>query len=62
MDYVFTDPPYGDSVPYFEQSIIWNSWLGFTPDYQQEIVISDSKQRQKILILSKTISIQLFRD
>ena len=47
VDYVFTDPPYGDSVPYFEQSIIWNSWLGFTPDYQQEIVISDSKQRQK---------------
>ena len=47
VDYVFTDPPYGDSVPYFEQSIIRNSWLGFTPDYQQEIVISDSKQRQK---------------
>ena len=47
VDYVFTDPPYGDSVPYFEQSIIWNSWLKFVPDYQQEIVISDINQRQK---------------
>ncbi len=47
VDYVFTDPPYGDSVPYFEQSVIWNSWLNFSPDYQQEIVISDSGQRKK---------------
>lgn len=47
IDYVFTDPPYGDAVPYFEQSIIWNSWLNFTPDYQNEIVITDSKTRKK---------------
>ena len=47
IDYVFTDPPYGDSVPYFEQSVIWNSWLKLKPDYQHEIVISDSIHRQK---------------
>lgn len=47
VDFVFTDPPYGDSVPYFEQSIIWNSWLKFEPNYQQEIVISDSNKRHK---------------
>lgn len=47
IDYIFTDPPYGDAVPYFEQSIIWNAWLGLKPDYANEIVISDSKQRQK---------------
>lgn len=47
IDYVFTDPPYGDAVPYFEQSIIWNSWLKLTPDYKNEIVISDSKERAK---------------
>ncbi len=47
IDYVFTDPPYGDAVPYFEQSIIWNSWLKLNPDYENEIVISDSKQRNK---------------
>jgi DNA modification methylase len=47
IDYIFTDPPYGDAVPYFEQSIIWNSWLGFIPDYENEIVITDSKVRTK---------------
>ncbi len=47
VDYIFTDPPYGDAVPYFEQSVIWNSWMKFVPDYESEIVISDSKQRQK---------------
>ena len=47
VDYVFTDPPYGDSVPYFEQSILWNTWLGHTVDYSQEIVISNSKSRAK---------------
>jgi DNA modification methylase len=47
VDYIFTDPPYGDAVPYFEQSIIWNSWLRLTPEYKKEIVISDSKCRDK---------------
>lgn len=47
IDYIFTDPPYGDAVPYFEQSIIWNSWLNLTPDYDNEIVITDSKERDK---------------
>jgi len=47
IDYVFTDPPYGDAVPYFEQSVIWNSWLKLEPDYKNEIVISDSKERGK---------------
>lgn len=47
IDYIFTDPPYGDAVPYFEQSIIWNSWLKFEPDYSKEIVVTDSKVRNK---------------
>lgn len=47
IDYIFTDPPYGDAVPYFEQSILWNSWLKLKPDYENEIVISDSKERKK---------------
>jgi len=47
IDYIFTDPPYGDSVPYFEQSIIWNSWLKSSVDYKNEIIISNSKARDK---------------
>lgn len=47
IDYIFTDPPYGDSVPYFEQSVIWNSWHKFEIDYENEIIISNSKERDK---------------
>ncbi len=47
IDFVFTDFPYGDTVPYFEQSQLWNSWLGLSVDYENEIVISDSNSRQK---------------
>ncbi len=47
IDYIFTDPPYGDSVPYFEQSAIWNTWLDVHVDYENEVVISDSKSRNK---------------
>lgn len=47
VDYIFTDPPYGEAVPYFEQSILWNAWLKFHPDYENEIVVSDSKKRTK---------------
>ncbi|WP_263832433.1 DNA methyltransferase [Sulfurospirillum oryzae] len=49
IDYIFADPPYGDSVPYFEQSIIWNTWLGFSVDYNNEVVVSDSKKRVKTI-------------
>ncbi len=33
IDYVFTDPPYGDSISYFALSSFWNTWLDFTVDY-----------------------------
>ena len=47
IDLVFTDFPYGDTVPYFEQSQIWNHWLRNKVDYENEIVISDSPERKK---------------
>lgn len=50
IDYIFTDPPYGDTVPYFEQSAFWNAWLQFCPNYDGEIVISDSNNRNKDII------------
>lgn len=47
IDYIFTDPPYGDNIPYLELHQIWWSWLGFEPDFEREIVISDSPERNK---------------
>lgn len=47
VDYVFTDPPYGDAVPYLELDYMWNSWLKFKSDFEDEIIISDSPVRNK---------------
>jgi len=47
IDYVITDPPHGDRQPYLELSLMWNSWLEEHPEYDKEIVISDSKERNK---------------
>src|SRR3990170_2733240 len=47
VDYVFTDPPYGDSVPYLELDYMWSSWLGFEPDFNSEIIMSDSPERKE---------------
>jgi DNA modification methylase len=47
VDYVFTDPPYGDAVPYLELDYMWSSWLKFSPAFEDEIIISDSPVRNK---------------
>ncbi len=45
VDYVFTDPPYGGAVQYFELSTLWASWLKMDLDYADEITIN--KQQEK---------------
>lgn len=40
IDYVFTDPPYGDAIQYSELSFIWNSWLEKDYDIEEEIIIN----------------------
>jgi DNA modification methylase len=47
IDYVITDPPHGNRIPYLELSLLWNSWLKMDVDYDNEIVISESKERKK---------------
>lgn len=47
VDYVITDPPHGNRQPYLELSMLWNSWLRKDVNYKDEIVISDSKDRNK---------------
>ena len=29
IDYIFTDPPYADTVQYGELNFVWEAWLGF---------------------------------
>jgi len=47
VDYVITDPPHGNRQPYLELSMMWNSWLKKDVNYEEEIVISESKDRAK---------------
>lgn len=39
IDYIFTDPPYGESIAYLALCHFWNSWLKMTPKYSNEIII-----------------------
>ncbi len=44
---ICTDPPHSDRVPYLELSELWNSLLGYSVDFEREIVVSNAKERQK---------------
>jgi len=45
VDYIFTDPPYGGAVQYFELSTLWAAWLGMDIDYADEITINAQQQK-----------------
>jgi len=47
IDYIFTDPPHGDRIPYMELSLMWMSWLRMEADFESEIVMSNAKSRGK---------------
>jgi len=44
---ILTDPPHSDRIPYLELSEMWNTILKVKPDYEQEIVVSNAKDRGK---------------
>jgi adenine-specific DNA methylase len=45
--FVCTDPPHSDRIPYLELSELWNSLLGYSVDFDSEIVVSNAKERNK---------------
>jgi len=48
IDYIFTDPPHGNRIPYLELSLMWNTWLKFDDvQWDDEIIISEAKVRNK---------------
>jgi DNA modification methylase len=47
IDYILTDPPHGNRIPYLELSLLWNSWLKKDVNYEDEIIVSESKERRK---------------
>lgn len=47
-DLIFLDPPYGDSIPYMEFSMIWNSFLNKTIDIEKDISVSDRNDKKVV--------------
>jgi DNA modification methylase len=45
VDYIFTDPPYGGAVQYFELSTLWAAWLNMEIDYADEITINRQQEK-----------------
>ncbi|MCH4551977.1 DNA (cytosine-5-)-methyltransferase [Aestuariibaculum lutulentum] len=45
VDYIFTDPPYGESIAYFSLSHLWNTWLKNKPKFEDEIIIDNFREK-----------------
>lgn len=63
VDYVFTDPEYGDAVQYFELSYMWSSWLDTETNWEDEIVVNprqDKGRNQYERMLTEAFS-EVFR-
>ncbi|MDO8664239.1 MAG: DNA methyltransferase [Candidatus Liptonbacteria bacterium] len=46
VNYIFTDPPYGDSIAYFGLSMFWNAWLKNHVDYDNEIIFDPYRNKK----------------
>ncbi len=44
---ILTDPPHSDRIPYLELSEMWNSLINKEPDFSNEIVVSNARNRSK---------------
>lgn len=40
IDFIYTDPPYGDILSYSELNLVWESWLSDLSDNTNEMIIS----------------------
>lgn len=64
IDYVFTDPPYGDKIDFWELNLLWEAWLGFNRDWDaQEVIINKhlGKERDEWFSLMKNAFSEIFR-
>ncbi len=47
VDYIFTDPPFGQNIIYSEVNFLWETWLGVRTNQQPEAIVS-KRQRKGI--------------
>jgi len=45
IDYIFTDPPFGENLMYSELNFIWESWLKVFTNNQNEAIVSSDQDK-----------------
>lgn len=45
VDYIFTDPPFGDNIRYSEVNFLWEAWLGVFTQQGPEAIISPGQAK-----------------
>ena len=45
IDYIITDPPYGDVIQYSELAYMWNSWMKSIFDTREELIINPKQNK-----------------
>lgn len=45
VDYIFTDPPFGDNLMYSELNFLWEAWFKVFTNNRAEAIISDSQKK-----------------
>lgn len=46
IDYIFTDPPFGDNLNYSELNYIWESWLKVVTRTETEAIVSPKQEKK----------------
>lgn len=60
IDYIFTDPPFGDNLNYSELSFIWEAWLKVITNNKTEAVIN--KVQKKGILEYQDLMTQCFEE
>ena len=50
IDYIFTDPPFGENLYYSDLNFLVETWHAVTTDHRREAIIDRNKQRTKTLL------------
>lgn len=45
VDYIITDPPYGEAIQYSELSFIWNTWMDEKYEIEEEVIINPVQKK-----------------
>lgn len=53
IDYILTDPPYGDVIQYSELSLVWNVWLGTPQNSKDELIVNPAQDKDEKYFLDQ---------